>query len=333
MEKEPIHELRVHVLYDYEPEMLDYLRSLLRANITLSIGDEIGPSANYHVLVSGQPERQMLDASPYLHTLVIPWVGVPQKTRELLSEYPSISVHNLHSNAAPTAEAAIALFLAAAKFVIPYDQAFRKHDWTMRYMRPGPSRLLKGQTALILGYGAIGQRVAKVCAALDMTVLAIKRQPVLASDEFATEIHPIQHLTQLLPRTGVLIICLPLTPQTDNLIGKKELALLPTGSILVNIGRGPIVNEAALFDALKNGRLSAAGLDVWYNYPPDKTSRVNTPPSNYPFHELDNVVMSPHRGGDTTESDRLRMLHLSQLLNAIIDEEPAPNKVNLYHGY
>ncbi len=330
---EPILELRVHISYDYEPELVDYLRSLLEPNISLSVGEDIGQTANYQILVAGRPNRNLLDASPYLHTLIIPWVGLPQETRELLSEYPSISVHNLHHNAAPTAELAMALLFAAAKFIIPYDQTLRQHDWSMRYLRPGPSKLLSGKTALILGYGAIGRRVAKACAALDMTVLVTKRQPNQSSDEHATEIHPPQNLSQLLPSANVLVICLPLTPQTENLIDEKELALLPEESILVNVGRGPIVNEAALYNALRNGRLCAAGLDVWYNYPPDKPSRTHTPAANYPFHELDNIVMSPHRGGDTSEMDRLRMVHLARLVNAVFHKEPVPNKVDLILGY
>jgi phosphoglycerate dehydrogenase-like enzyme len=175
--------------------------------------------------------------------------------------------------------------------------------------------------------------VARACSALDMTVLAMKRWPSQSADEYAAEIHPVQDLDHLLPRANSLIVCLPLTPQTENVISERELALLPANALLVNVGRGPIVNEAALFNALKSRHLCAAGLDVWYSYPPDKDSRTNTPAANFPFHELDNVVMSPHRGGDTNESDRLRMVHLAKLVNAIYDNEPVPNKVDLTSGY
>ena len=333
LEIEPNRELHMHLQYDYEPEMVAYLRSLLHPNIIVSVGNDIGQTTNFHILVAGRPERHHIESSPLLHTLVVPWVGISLETRELLSEYPAISVHNLHHNAAPTAELAIALLFAAAKLIIPYDQSLRQHDWNMRYLRPGPSRLLSGQTALILGYGTIGRRVARACFALDMIVLATKRRPLQSSDEYTMEIHPPQNLVQLLPRTNVLIICLPLTSQTENLIGEKELALLPADSVLVNVGRGPIVNEAALYEALQNGSLSAAGLDVWYNYPPDKASRANTPASSFPFHELNNVVMSPHRGGDTSETERLRMIHLAELVNAVFQTKPVPNKVDLVSGY
>jgi phosphoglycerate dehydrogenase-like enzyme len=225
------------------------------------------------------------------------------------------------------------LLLAAAKFIVPFDQSLRRHDWTPRYERPSPSILLAGKTALILGYGAIGQRVARLCRALDMDVLAIRKKLAQSSDEFTQEIHSPAAITSLLPRAHVLIICLPHTPETDNLIGERELKLLASPSILVNIGRGAIVNQEALYMALTGGTVGAAGLDVWYNYPPDKAARPQTPPADYPFHELDNVVMSPHRGGMTRETERLRMDHLAILLNAAARGEPMPNRIDLSTGY
>jgi len=137
----------------------------------------------------------------------------------------------------------------------------------------------------------------------------------------------------LLPRTDALIITAPLTPETKDLIGEQELALLPRGAILVNVGRGLIVDEAALFSALKSGHLAAAGLDVWYQYPTDEASRSNTPPSRWPFHELDNVVMSPHRGGDAIGIDTQRMVELADMLNRAARDEAMPNRVDVAAGY
>jgi phosphoglycerate dehydrogenase-like enzyme len=95
------------------------------------------------------------------------------------------------------------------------------------------------------------------------------------------------------------------------------------------------VDEAALYHALRDGRLHAAGLDVWYHYPApgDEAARAHTPPSAYPFHELDNVVLSPHRAGGSMETDRARMDHLAALLAAAARGEPLPNRVNIQVGY
>ncbi len=326
-------DLKVHLLYDYDPQSISHLKDQLNSGISVTVGEDIGEDPDYHVLVGGRPSRHQVSASPNLHILIIPWVGVPPETRELLREYPQISVHNLHHNVAPTAETAVALLLAAAKFIIPYDQKLREHDWTLRYKRPGPAQLLMGKTILILGYGTIGKHVAKICNAFGMNVIATKRKPQQTSDDVTSEIHPPQAFERLLPRADFLMICLPLTSETDNLITEKELALLPDNAILINIGRGPIVNEAALYHALKTKQLYAAGIDVWYNYPNEETDRENTPVGNYPFHELENVVMSPHRGGDSDKTQQLRMVHLARLLNAIKDNDKQSNKVDLTIGY
>ena len=117
------------------------------------------------------------------------------------------------------------------------------------------------------------------------------------------------------------------------MIGEHELALMPPGGILVNVGRGPVVDPGALYSALRSGQLGAAGLDVWYNYPKSPEERASTPPAEFPFHELDNVVMSPHRGGGSDQTEELRMTHLAAHLNAAARGEPIPNKVDLDAGY
>ena len=264
--------------------------------------------------------------------LIIPWAGVPPETRALLAEFPNIATHNLHHNAQPVAEMVLTLLVSAAKLVVPFDQLLRRNDWTPRYL-PSQAQLLAGKTALILGYGAIGRHTAGYCKALGMRVLATRRRPAHESSGPADEVHPATALASLLPRANALLICLPHTPDTNGLIGRKELALLPQGSILVNVGRGPIVDQAALYMALQNRHLHAAGLDVWYNYPTDPASRSRTVPADFPFRELDNVVMSPHRAGSTTESNSLRMTHLAGLLNAVAGEQALPNRVDLAAGY
>jgi phosphoglycerate dehydrogenase-like enzyme len=315
-----------------EAAPLAHLRANLDPGIRLTHGPHLPTPADYDILVAGRPRREHLTASPNLHTLVIPWAGLPDSTRELLHDFPGIAVHNLHYNAVPVAEMVVTLMLAAAKHVVPMDRALRAHDWTLRY-QPNPSVLLEGKTALILGYGAIGRRVAHLCRGLRMKVVATRRNVAAASLDTPDEIHPPQALHRLLPRANVLVICLPHTPETTALIGQAELALLPPGAMLVNVGRGPIVDEAALYRALHDGSLYAAGLDVWYNYPTDEAARPHTPPSAYAFHKLDNVVMSPHRAGHFHHKEILRMTHLAALLNAAARGEAMPNRVDVAVGY
>jgi phosphoglycerate dehydrogenase-like enzyme len=214
------------------------------------------------------------------------------------------------------------------------DRGLRNHDWSRRY-QPNPSVLLAGKMALILGYGAIGRKVALMCCGLGMQVTAIRRHADWASSSSAAAIRltTMEALPGLLPQANALLICLPHTPETTGILGAKELALLPPKAVLVNVGRGPIVDEAALYHALRDGTLYAAGLDVWYNYPPDEESRSHTPPSAFPFHELENVVMSPHRAGGSLETEMLRMDHLARVLNAAARDDALPNRVSLETGY
>ena len=324
--------LSVHVLNPVDAAAQAHLYSNLHSDIHLTFGPDNPTPANYHILVAGRPKREHLSASPNLHTLVIPWSGLPDTTRELLLDFPHIAVHNLHYNAVPVAEMVVTLMLSAIKFVIPMDRTLRSHDWRPRY-QPNPSALLAGKTALILGYGAVGQRVARACRGLGMKVVAIRRNVSTSSQNTLGQIHPPSALNRLLPQANALLICLPHTPETDGLIGEKELALLPSDTVLVNVGRGPIVDEAALYAALRDGALHAAGLDVWYNYPANEAARSHTPPSTFPFHQLENVVMSPHRAGHSRETQEQRMMHLAALLNTAAKGEPMPNQVDVQVGY
>ena len=326
--------MKVNAHYPQPPaaEYLDQLRQRLAPAVHLTIGQDRPTPPDTNILIAGRPTRGQLTASPVLHTALIPWAGLPPETRLLLTDFPNIAVHNLHHNAQPVAEMLLTLLLNAAKLIVPFDRLLRKGDWTPRY-QPSPAVLLTGKTALILGYGAIGRQTAAYCKALGMRVLATRRRPSPVSAGLADEVQPASELTRLLPQANALLICLPHTPETDGLIGRQQLDLLPEKAILVNVGRGPIVDEPALFAALQSGRLHSAGLDVWYKYPTDEASRSHTPPAEYPFHELDNVVMSPHRAGATADSNTLRMRHLATLLNAAAAEKALPNRVDVAAGY
>jgi phosphoglycerate dehydrogenase-like enzyme len=321
----------LHVHYARQPseKALAHLKSLLAETIDLTLGADLPDPADYHILVEGVPAREFVAEAPQLESIIIPWAGLPVSTRELMLKFPQISVHNLHHNAGATAEMSLALLFAAAKFVVPMDQTMRSGNWTPRY-EANPSISLEGKTALILGYGSIGRHVGRVLNAMGMRVIGIRRTP---QPDDIVEVFGINDLHRLLPETDVLMVTAPGTPDTNGLIGEQELGLMPKGGILTNVGRGPIVDQKALYKALKSRHLHAGGMDVWYNYPSDEESRSNTPPADYPFHELDNFVMSPHRGGGTRETELIRMAALAAALNSVAQGKPLPNKVNLQAGY
>lgn len=352
--------LRVHLLQSPDDELLLSLGKYLKPDIDLTCGEGLPDPPVYDILVCGVPDQAGIEASPNLRHLIIPWAGLPRRTRDLMRNYPQVSVHNIHHNALPVAEMAITLMLAAAKDVLAIDRCFRGHNWGKSYSSATIS-LMAGKRALIVGYGAIGREIVSRCLAFEMEVSAVRRGGPCAGEGtvagagmgvgedtrssggagFGTgagaaggdvPVFPVASLPDLLPAADVLFLSVPRTEETNGMIGAKELSLLPAGSILINVSRGRIVDEAALYEHLKGGRIRA-GLDVWYNYPKAVASRANTQPSKYPFHELPNVVMTPHLAGHSDRTESLRARELAHLLNLAADGKPLPNRVDLNRGY
>jgi phosphoglycerate dehydrogenase-like enzyme len=324
---------RVHIS-DAADIDLERFRAILAPGVEITTGPGLPEAPSYRMLVAGVPSAEELDASADLAYLVIPWAGLPRATRELLLERPGIAVHNIHHNAVSASELAAALLLAAAKRVVPLDAALRSNDWRPRY-EPNQAVLLEGKRALVLGYGAVGRRIAAICRGLGMSVTAVRRRAGDSPADGPDDVHGPDDLRRLLPSADALLIALPLTESTKGLIGERELTLLPRDAILVNVGRGRVVDEGALYRALAERSIRAAGIDVWYNYPMEEGDRSDTPPSEFPFHELPNVVMSPHRAGafGVGELEAARITAVALAINAAARGEPIPFPVDVEEGY
>ena len=337
--------LRAHTLYAFDAAADAALRTLLGRAVVLTSGDEIVRADVCDVLIAGTPERRHVDACPRLRAIVIPWAGVAPSVRDAVAGRPGVAVHNLHHNASATAEHAFALLLAAAKRIVPSDRRMRAHDWKDRGARD-PAVLLEGRTAVIVGFGAIGRRVGRMCRALGMHVVGVRSAAPAASDANdvnandinandinanAFEVHGTADLDVLLPRADVLVVAVPGTPETRGLLDARRIGLLPAGAVVVNVGRGAVIDESALFDALASGRLHGAGLDVWWRYPREGEER--TPPSSQPFETLDSVVMTPHRAGSAEGIESLRVRAVADVLLALARGGDAPGRVDLARGY
>ena len=155
---------------------------------------------------------------------------------------------------------------------------------------------LAGRTLGILGYGGIGQAVARRARAFDMRVCAIRRDVGRSAEDDLAFLGGLPSLPEVLRRADYLAITLPLTPETQGLIGAAQLELMKPTAILVNVARAQIVDEDALYAALAERRIAAAALDVWYRYPSAPGPAL---PARRPFHELPNVLMTPHVSGWT----------------------------------
>ncbi|ADD42753.1 NAD(P)-dependent oxidoreductase [Stackebrandtia nassauensis] len=311
-----IHVVSAHPNFTLEAE----LRVLVERNPhwRFTIGDEPPADAGYQVLIASRPTRELLSASPRLTTVQLPFSGVPAVTREVMADFPHLELRSLHHNAGPTAELALGLVLAAARGIVPADTGMRSGDWTSRFVPPRPTMLLDGHGATVVGYGEIGRRVARGLAALGMRVRATRASVTSAYTDGDVEVRPADALTELLPDSRVLVLTVPASPATTGLIGEAELALLPVPATLVNVSRATVVDEKALYEKLRGGDL-AAGLDVWWDEAIEPDAVHGVPASAYPFHELPNVVLSPHRGGafSLPESAVLRAAHLEKALAEI----------------
>lgn len=296
------------------------------------------PEAETEILIDARVDEAELNSCPNLRTVIIPFAGVPQAVLDIIRRHPHLSLHNLHHNAGDTAETAVALLLAAAKSIVPFDQSLRRNDWSPRY-QPERSVSLGGKTAVILGYGEVGRRVGAILRAMKMSVVGIRRS---SSEE--ADVYCVEKLREVLPNADVLIVALPHTPETTGLIGSAEIDLLPRTAVIVNIARGAIIDEQALYEALRRKRIHAAASDVWYQYPKEEGSAVpthssapasatNQPPSQFPFGELDNIVMSPHRAGANQSTELHRIEALAVLLRQALEGRPMANRVDLDRGY
>lgn len=322
--------LRVLMDGDWDEKHLERLRSLLREEVTLSTDPSGG---DYQVLVSGRPDPELV-ASPGLRCLLIPWAGLPGDTRRLMMSNLRVSVHNIHHNAASAAELALGLIIAAARRIVTADSHLRSGDWTPRYMQ-GSSVLVSGSRVLVLGYGHLGRRVGEACSALGATVRGVRRSVTRMTVSGSVTLHPPESLHRLLKDSDIVVLSLPLTDETRGIIGSFELSLMHGNSILVNVGRGALVDEEALYRSLSTGSIGAAGIDVWYSYPSSPEEQRSTPPSKYPFAELENVVMTPHMGGafGSEMLERSRTVQLADSINSFADRGEMPCRVDLDRGY
>lgn len=195
-------------------------------------------------------------------------------------------------NSAAVGEHTLALMLGLAKRLVAYDQATRRGDFAIR--DSFSARELSGRTALVVGFGRIGRAVAQRCAAFGMRVIAADPFVEKSAVEQAGYAH-VADFREALGEADYLCIHVPKAADGSYLVGAPELAAMKPEASVLNLSRGGVVDEAALRDALANGRLRGAALDVFEDEPPG--------PDN-PLFELDNVIVSPHSAAFTEECVR-----------------------------
>jgi phosphoglycerate dehydrogenase-like enzyme len=260
-------------------------------------------------VVTGLPGLRWVHATSAGAGEVVRAAGLPAEALERVAVSTSSGVH-----AVPLAEFAVFGLLAIAKELPRFVEEQRARAWP-EVRRP--LRELAGQTLFLVGLGEIGREVARLGKALGMRTVGFRRT-VAPAPAHVDEVHGPGRLAELAGRADAMVVSLPLTDQTAGLIDRATIERLPAGCIFVNVGRGAVVDEPALVEALRAGRIAGAALDVFASEP--------LPPSS-PLWTLPNVLVTPHAAAlSARENERITELFCDNL-RRYLDGRPLRNLV------
>ncbi|MDA0301914.1 MAG: D-2-hydroxyacid dehydrogenase [Chloroflexi bacterium] len=243
--------------------------------------------------------------APNLEWLHVSNVGTDDPIyAELIAKGAAVS-NSPGSNAEPIAVTTLGAMLSLARNLPAYAEAQRAHEWRKLRRTESPADL-RGQTVTIVGLGTIGGYLAAFLRPLGVHIIGVRRRPAGAEDGVDEWVSP-DRLAEVLPRTQWLILATPLTSQTRGLIDARALALLPSGAHVLNVGRGPVMDEDALVEAIRSGHIAGAYLDVFAQEPL---------PADSPLWDLPNVILTPHDSsvslGNTPRADEIFLEELER---------------------
>ncbi len=278
------------------------------------------------VLVTLTFTRERAAAAARLRLVQVPGAGVDGIDRAALP--PTVRLANAYGHETGIAEFVIGAMLTFAREFGRLDASLRRGRWESQWASdvpaPPPWPELAGTTLGIVGYGRIGQALARRARAFDMHVLAIRRREADGDPHEGARVLGPAGLHEVLERSDYVALTLPLTPGTRGLLGASELRRNKPTAILVNVSRAGIVDEESLYRALAERWIAGAALDVWYRYP---MGPGPTFPASRPFHELTNVLMTPHVSGWTDGMLASRATVIAENIGRTARGEPPLNLV------
>ncbi|GAA2448230.1 2-hydroxyacid dehydrogenase [Actinomadura vinacea] len=227
-----------------------------------------------------------------------------------------VTVANAYGHGRSVAEHVLMVMIAARRGLLRRDAEMRRGRWRSRLHDPDCPTFstLAGATVGIIGFGHIGRSIARLCDAIGMRTVALRgsARGRDATDPDAAWVGGADALDDLLREAAVVVVACPLTDRTRGLIGARELALLGPSGTLVNVGRGAVVDEAALYEALRDRTIAAAAIDVW-----------TAPPGTVPaLAGLDNVIMTPHYSATADDTYRDRAAQVAANILRVHRGEP-----------
>ncbi|HIQ05454.1 MAG TPA: D-2-hydroxyacid dehydrogenase [Anaerolineae bacterium] len=284
---------------------------------------EIEHSLDDIEIVAGGFPRHLL---PKAHNLR--WVQQWGAGADWLLRYPeAVELDFVLTNASgvhaiPISEHILAFLLAFARQLHRATRAQAHREWVPHERQEGLFELA-GKTMLLIGVGAIGERTAEAASALGMRVLGVRRDPSVSVPNVEAMFGPDQ-LLDLLPKADFVVLTVPLTRETQGMIGERELRAMKPTAYLINVGRGGTVRESALIQALQKGWIAGAGLDVFETEPL---------PQDSPLWDMDNVIITSHYAGLTPKYDERAMAIFLDNLQRYRSGEPLRNVVDKKLGY
>ena len=271
----------------------------------------------------GRPTPELVANAPKLR-----WIQSQSAGVEFVSDIPAlvdsdILLTNTRGAHGPSiAEHVFALLLAFTRKVLPALEWQRNHHWG-RLEGYRTAREIKGATMGIIGYGAIGRSVAQRAHAFEMDLLAVDALPATDAP-YVDEVWSTDQLPELLSRSDVVVVSAPLTPETHHILDAKALARMKPEAYLIVVSRGGIVEEEALAQALKDGKLAGAGIDVTEQEPLSSDS---------PLWDAPNIIITPHLAGDSDAKERRCVEILCDNLVRFSKGETLVNMVDKHRGY
>ncbi|RFU61184.1 D-2-hydroxyacid dehydrogenase [Bacillus sp. V59.32b] len=264
--------------------------------------------------------KDKLDGQSSLRWLQTWSAGIDSLPLETLESRNVILTSANGVHAFPISETIFGLMLAWTRKIHTYVRNQSSKIWHNASMKLE----IHGKTIGIIGVGVIGKETAKIAKAFGMTVLGIRNSGM--PEEFVDEMSTGKELHSILPRCDYVVVTLPHTKQTHHLFGSEEFKKMKKTAFFINIGRGETVVEKELIDALKNGEIAGAGLDVFEKEPLTEES---------PLWELDNVIITPHTAGSTEYYDQrvLENIFIPNLKDYLQGNKPSVNLVDYTKGY
>jgi phosphoglycerate dehydrogenase-like enzyme len=322
--------MRIAFAGSFAVRLAESVRMRFSVPCEVIMDDEVGilsRLAGVDVLISMCFTKEMADAGARLKLIQVPGAGLDRIERGALR--PGMRLANAFGHEVGIAEYVIGAMIALQRSFSRIDAKLRGGQWESQWAvaapPPPPWPELAGKTLGILGFGHIGRALASRAWAFDMRVCAIRRQAGPEAPGGLSSIGGPERLDDVLGQADFVVITLPLSPQTQGLLDARRLRLMKSTAYLINVARAEIIDEAALYRALATGGLAGAALDVWYRYP---TATEMTLPATQPFHELGNVIMTPHVSGWTEGTLDARARLIATNIERTIRGEPPLNTID-----